>query len=104
MTGHGFLGEYYLNFVHSESPWCPCTDEVLNPTLQTRDHILYVCPRYEPYRHLIDNRSIFSLTNPKDGLQNFVKFLQKTGAFTKMGLPLPDPPALPPKEKKPPDK
>ena len=104
LSGHGYIGEYYLNFVHSESPWCPCTDEVLNPTLQTRDHILYECPRYEAHRHLIDNRSTFSLANPKDGLQDFIKFLKATGAFTKMGLPLPDPPALPPKKKKPPDK
>ena len=55
MSGHGHIGEYYLTFVHSESLWCMCTDEVCDPTLQTRDHILYTCPRYEPHRHLINN-------------------------------------------------
>ena len=101
ISGHGYLGEYYLNFVHYESLWCPCTDKVSNPTLQTRDHVLYECPSYEAHRHLIDNRSIFSMINPKDGLQDFIKFLKGTGAITKAGLPLPNPPALPPKEKKP---
>jgi len=44
LTGHGYIGEYYMRFVPSESPWCPCTDEVYHPTLQTRDHLIFHCP------------------------------------------------------------
>ena len=98
---HGYLGEYYLNFVFSESPWCSCADEVSNPTLQTREHILYDCPRYADHRYLINDRPFKSLINPKEGLHDFIKFLKRSGAFTKMGLPLPDPPPLPQKKKAP---
>ena len=104
ISRHGYLGEYYLTFVHSESPWCSCTDEVSNPVLQTREHILYECPKHVQYRHLINDRPLRSLINPKEGLQDFIKFLKKSGAFTKMGLPLPDPPPLPQRKKKAPDK
>ena len=98
---HGYLGEYYLNFVSSETPWCSCADEVSNPILQTREHILYDCPRYADHRHLINDRSFKSLINPKEGLHDFIKFLKRTGAFTRMGLPLPEPPPLPQKKKAP---
>ena len=104
ISRHGYLGEYYLTFVHSESPWCSCTDEISNPVLQTREHILYECPKYDHHRYLINDRPLRSLTNPKEGLQDFIKFLKKTGAFTKIGPPLPDPPPLPQRKKKAPDK
>jgi len=46
LTGHGFTGEYYQCFVPTESPWCSCSEEVTDPILQTRQHIICECPCY----------------------------------------------------------
>ncbi|KAJ3911991.1 hypothetical protein F5877DRAFT_1668, partial [Lentinula edodes] len=47
-TGHAFIGEYYLQFVPGENVDCPCGVE-----LQTREHILRACPKYEEYRYIL---------------------------------------------------
>jgi len=41
-TGNGYTGEYYSRMVPSENVDCPCGER-----LQTREHILRECPRYE---------------------------------------------------------
>jgi len=101
MTGHGYFGDYYARFVPSESPWCPCSDEVLAPTWQDRDHIIYHCDRYSAHRDILQNRPLPILFNFKKGIDAFTQFLDKSGAFTKTGRPRPTPPVII-KKKKPP--
>ncbi|PBK59867.1 hypothetical protein ARMSODRAFT_847147, partial [Armillaria solidipes] len=38
-TGHGYIGEYYSQFVPSENVNCPCGE-----AYQTREHIICKCP------------------------------------------------------------
>jgi len=100
VTGHGYTGEYYQRFVPTESPWCSCTDETTDPTLQTRHHIICECPRYEPFRNILrknhpnlhaHNFSLRPLFDPRNGLHDLIRFMHKSGAFTKTGAPRPDP-------------
>ena len=100
LTGHGFTGEYYQRFVPSESPWCSYSDEVTDPILQTRQHIICDCPRYEAYRNILrknhpnlhaNNYSLRHLFDPRNGLPNLIQFMHRSGAFTKSGAPRPDP-------------
>jgi len=100
LTGHGFTGEYYQRFVPTESPWCSCSDEVTDPILQTRQHIICECPRYEAFRNIIrknhpnvhaDNFSLRPLFDPRSGLPDLIQFMRKSGAFTKSGAPRPEP-------------
>ena len=51
-TGHAFIGEYYKQFVPDENVDCPCGE-----ALQTREHILCDCPRYQPHRHILSTAS-----------------------------------------------
>jgi len=95
LTGHGFTGEYYQRFVPTESPWCACSDEVTDPTLQTRQHIILCeCPRYEAYRNILrrnhpdlhaHNFSLRHLFDPRNGLPDLILFMHRSGA------PRPDP-------------
>jgi len=100
ITGHGYTGEYYQRFIPTESPWCSCTDETTDPTLQTRHHIICECPRYEPFRNILRKRhpnlhahnfSLRPLFDPRNGLHDLIQFMRKSGAFTKTGAPRPDP-------------
>lgn len=100
VTGHGYTGEYYQRFVPSESPWCPCSDEVTDPILQTRQHIICECPRYEPFRNILRKKhpnlhakdySLRPLFDPRNGLPELIRFMHKSGAFTKSGAPRPEP-------------
>jgi len=100
LTGHGFTGKYYQRFVPTESPWCTCSDEVTDPILQTRQHIICDCPRYEPYRNILrrnhpglhaHNFSLRHLFDSRSGLPDLIQFMHRSGAFTKSGAPRPDP-------------
>ena len=100
VTGHGYTGEYYQHFVPTESPWCTCTDEVTDPTLQTRHHIICECSRYEAFRNILrknypnlhtHNFSLHPLFDPRNGLHSLIHFMHKSGAFTKTGVPRPEP-------------
>ena len=100
VTSHGYTGEYYQRFVQTESPWCTCTDEVSDPTLQTRHHIICECPRYEAFRNILrknhpnlhaHNFSPRRLFDPHNGLHDLIHFMHKSGAFTKTGVPHPEP-------------
>ena len=101
-TGHGFFGEYYQRFVPSCSPYCVCANPPAVPIIETREHILFECPRYSLHRPILKNRPLANLLDPDLGLDDLVKFLRKSGAFTRDGRPRPDPPLL--VKKKPPDK
>ena len=80
-TEHGFTGEYYQRFVPTESPWCTCSDEVTSPILQTRQHIVCDCPRYEAYCNILrknhpglhaHNFSLRHLFDPRSGLPELI--------------------------------
>ncbi|KAG7445344.1 uncharacterized protein BT62DRAFT_859846, partial [Guyanagaster necrorhizus] len=45
-TGHGYIGEYYSQFVPSKDVDCPCGE-----TFQTQEHILHECPLYAIHVH-----------------------------------------------------
>ena len=100
VTSHGYTGRYYQRFVPTESPWCTCTDKVSDPTLQTRHHIICECPRYEAFRNILrknhpnlhaHNFSLRRLFDPHNGLHDLIHFIHKSGAFTKTGVPHPEP-------------
>ncbi|KDQ56380.1 hypothetical protein JAAARDRAFT_310447 [Jaapia argillacea MUCL 33604] len=66
-TGHGFIGDYDNRFVPTETTLCSC-----GALMQTRDHIIQVCPTYDDCRHLI--------------LDPFPE-MKASGAFTKTRVP-----------------
>lgn len=83
-TGHAFMGEYYQRFVPTEPVGCPC-----GIALQTRQHILLHCPRYDAHRYLLrhDHRlmTVADIVGTREGIAALSKFIVATGAFTKTG-------------------
>ncbi|KAF9651395.1 hypothetical protein BDM02DRAFT_3110842 [Thelephora ganbajun] len=78
----------------NQSPWCPCSTDGA-PIHQTRLHILRECHRYAAHCHIL-SQAIPDLFEPSwqphmlaspSSLPAFVSFLQKSGAFTKLGIP-----------------
>ncbi|KDQ10457.1 hypothetical protein BOTBODRAFT_36153 [Botryobasidium botryosum FD-172 SS1] len=51
-TGHAFTGEYYRHSVPDNPRSCTCGEP-----LETREHIMFVCPTYEEHRHLLEKVS-----------------------------------------------
>ncbi|KII85276.1 hypothetical protein PLICRDRAFT_70422, partial [Plicaturopsis crispa FD-325 SS-3] len=85
-TGHAFIGEYYADFVPTEQIACPCGEP-----FQSRDHILATCPLYNPHRHYLAT-AIPTLFLPEilgtdEGIEALIRFIEKSGAFTKTGEP-----------------
>ncbi|EJD47861.1 hypothetical protein AURDEDRAFT_61486, partial [Auricularia subglabra TFB-10046 SS5] len=94
--GHAFMGEYYQRHVPSEDVACPCGKH-----LQTRDHILLDCERYDEHRHHLaalrpDLNGTHALLSTRKGISALAKFIQSSGAFTKAGEPPPLDPIHPP--------
>ncbi|KAF8824882.1 hypothetical protein HHX47_DHR7000710 [Lentinula edodes] len=89
-TGHAFIGEYYLQFVPGENVDCPCGIE-----LQTREHILRACPKYEEYRYILkrisDDICLTDILGTKEGIEALTEFISESGAFTKSGTHWPAP-------------
>jgi ribonuclease HI len=90
-TGHAFVGEYYQKMnIRDEPTACPC-----GAPLQTREHILFDCPRYLLHRKHIRNlpsslqTPIQNLLGTTPGITKLAKFLSTSGAFTKTGRPRP---------------
>jgi len=86
-TGHGYMGDYYRRFVIKEEQLgCPCGEP-----LQTRDHILAVCPIYEHFREDLRQASrdisLPEILGTTKGIKALASFLEKSGAFTKSGQP-----------------
>ncbi|KAJ4495949.1 hypothetical protein C8J55DRAFT_400700, partial [Lentinula edodes] len=83
-TGHAFLGEYYAQFVPGENINCPCGED-----LQTREHILRACPRYDNFRHILrkasDDICLKEILGTEEGIEALTEFLEESGAFTKTG-------------------
>ncbi|KAF8054062.1 hypothetical protein FPV67DRAFT_1461615 [Lyophyllum atratum] len=65
---------------------CPCGEE-----FQSREHVITQCPRYEEYRDILTDKfpelSLPDLLGTREGLEVYIKFLTKSGAFTKTGQP-----------------
>jgi ribonuclease HI len=84
-TGHSFTGEYYNRHVPAEDPGCPCEATAL----ETRDHILAYCQRYDEDRYLLEEASegveMKTLLGTDDGIAAVAEFIRATGAFTKEG-------------------
>ena len=90
--GHAFMGEYYQRHVPTEDVACPCGKH-----LQTRDHILLDCERYDDHRHHLaalrpDLNGTHALLSTAKGITALAKFIQSSGAFTKSGEPPPQNP------------
>ena len=85
-TGHGYTGEFYRRFVPDESSDCPCGEP-----LQTREHIIRDCARYEAHRDVLRKvsatLSLPEILGTRKGLEALAAFLEKSGAFTKTGRP-----------------
>ncbi|KAJ7837896.1 hypothetical protein B0H14DRAFT_2362035 [Mycena olivaceomarginata] len=73
--GHGFIGEYYNRF------W--------REVLQAHEHLFCECPLYQDLRHILRGASrdlsLPEILGTKDGVEALAKFLEESGAFTKMG-------------------
>lgn len=83
-TGHAYTGEYYSQFAPNENINCPCGEE-----LQTREHILRICHRYEDSRHILRKASqdicLKDILGTKEGIEALTEFLDESGTFTKTG-------------------
>ena len=93
-TGHSYTGEFRQRFLPTleEPTTCPCD----NTTLQTREHLLRECPKYEHHREVLRKISN-TITLPvilgtKEGIKALSSFLKKSGAFTCTGTPRQPPP------------
>lgn len=85
-TGHGYTGEFRRDF-KLEGPYsCPCGEP-----LETREHIIRECPRYNAHRrHLTKispQISLPTILGTKDGISALTEFLKTSGAFTRPGAP-----------------
>ncbi|KAK0212341.1 hypothetical protein DFS33DRAFT_1247902, partial [Desarmillaria ectypa] len=83
-TGHGYIGEYYAQFVPSENVDCPCGE-----LFQTREHIIHECPLYEMQRGILRNvsRTLYlpDILGTKEGIAALGEFIENSGAFTRSG-------------------
>lgn len=87
--GHNYSGEFRQTFLPNvEEPiTCPCDNE----TLQTREHILCECTKYNQHRDILREASptiaLPTILGTKEGIQALTEFLKKSGAFTQTGDP-----------------
>ena len=76
-TGHGYTGEFYRRFVPDESSDCPC-----GKPLQTREHIIRDCARYEAHRDVLRKvsatLSLPEILGTRKGLEDLAAFLEKS--------------------------
>ena len=91
LTGHGYTGKIFQRFVPSETPWCRCTNPEGCQILETREHILHECDQFAYHRPILQNRPTSVLFGTETGIQTLIRFMRKSGAFTKTGQPRPDP-------------
>ncbi|KZV92861.1 hypothetical protein EXIGLDRAFT_584961, partial [Exidia glandulosa HHB12029] len=80
-SGHAHTGEYYRMISKPERGLACCC----GAALQTRDHILAECPRYERYRNVLRNvspeLSTTQLLGTREGIRATSTFLRRSGAF-----------------------
>ncbi|KAI6154506.1 hypothetical protein EDD17DRAFT_1490039, partial [Pisolithus thermaeus] len=94
-TGHAFTGKYYSSFVPTKSISCPCGKHI-----QMQEHILMLCPVYEPNHDLLCSASedlvISDILGTAKGIEALAKFLKETDAFKKLRSSNPHRSNLPP--------
>ncbi|KAF5319459.1 hypothetical protein D9619_008774 [Psilocybe cf. subviscida] len=88
-TGHAYTGEFRRRFFPGEPFRCPCD----NQTIETREHIIISCPRYEEHRDVLRKVSpsiaLSEIFGTQEGIEALAKFLEVSGAFTRNGKPRP---------------
>ena len=107
LTGHGYIGAYYQRMNFDQLYRRQCSPEV---AVQTREHIARHCPRYAAHRHITDagedldweDWRFCRLGEPEVNLPALHEFCRRSGAFSKLGIPLhlnlilpPPPPSVP---------
>ncbi|KAH0584828.1 hypothetical protein H2248_012623 [Termitomyces sp. 'cryptogamus'] len=84
-TKHVFLGEYFARFIPHKKTGCIC-----GKRYQTCKHVIKTCPQYEGHRYILqkadEHLELGRLLGTKEGSEAMAKFLEKTGAFMKMGM------------------
>jgi hypothetical protein len=94
-TGHAYTGEFRRSFLplSADPTACPCD----NATLESRNHILRDCPRYEQHRDILREASrsvaLSTILGTVEGIAALAKFIAKSGAFSRTGLVIPTPSA-----------
>jgi ribonuclease HI len=82
ITGHGHIGDYYARFIPTEPPSCPCGEP-----LQSREHILTDCEKYNDTRHILHKAcptlSTALILSTRKGLNALTHFLKDSNAFKK---------------------
>jgi len=79
------MGEYYVRHNITDEPSsCSCGAE-----FQTREHILFECPRYADWRHILLEQSptlsMTAILGTENGIKALATFIAQSGAFTKVG-------------------
>ena len=88
--GHSYTGEYQQSFLplSPESNTCPCN----NSTIESRNHILRDCPRYEQHQEILKSASkyiaLLVVLGTKKSIEALTKFLMKSSAFSRIRVPL----------------
>ena len=94
-TGHAHTGEYYKDFVKTNSTTCPCTASGEKPVFHSRVHIVKECPFFEFPRDRLRRSAprVDHQTWPIGKLlqdsyiEDFIEFITKSGAFSKGHAP-----------------
>jgi hypothetical protein len=85
-TGHSYTGEYYKWFHIEEETTCSCGEEI-----QSREHILRECPKYDSHRHILKEVSkdvaLQEILGTKKGIEALAEFIEASGAFTRNSRP-----------------
>src|SRR6266568_5517779 len=84
-TGHAYTGEFRRQFAPGEPTSCPCNNEIL----ETREHIIIHCPRYEEHRDILREAyptlPLPEILGTPNGIQALCEFLRQSGAFSRTG-------------------
>lgn len=90
-TGHAYTGEFRRRFAFDEPHSCPCDDT----TLETREHVLIHCPRFEIWRQNLRQASrnivLSEILGTHKGIEALEVFLRRSKAFTRPPEPHPRP-------------
>ncbi|KAJ3536486.1 hypothetical protein NMY22_g6022 [Coprinellus aureogranulatus] len=82
-AGHAYTGEFRRRFELDEPYTCPCD----NVSLETREHILVHCPRFERWRYGLREVSrdivLSEILGTDKGIEALEKFLRRSKAFSR---------------------
>ena len=80
-TGHAHIGDYYQQFIPSETQNCAC-----GATIQTRFHVLKECRRNSKHRHLLGqgrHSQVGRLMGTIKGIWKLAVFIRRSKAMEK---------------------